>query len=196
MKGLRRDVLFAAVLVGGACVGTAAASAASLPTLPLLAADPPPPPSIWQGFHVGSEVFAISRSGGRGGGFGGDVYAGYDKALPNHFVLGVQGGVGYSPALFGQGLVKGYDFGVVDARLGYDLGRVMPYMTGGLVLARPHLGPGLSPSMSDAASALLGGTGNLDAAPRVGAGIAYAITPNLSIDVGVSVGRGPAALSP
>lgn len=177
------------------------AAAADAPYLPSLAVEPPPPPSIWQGLHVGSEIFAIGHlggkgAGGRGGGFGGDVFAGYDTVLPNRLVLGIQGSAGYAPSLFGGSALRGYDFATVDAKLGYDLGRLMPYFTGGVLLAKPNLGPALSPSTSEAVSALLGGPGTVEAAGRVGAGVAYAITPSLSVDVGVSVIKGPPALLP
>ena len=36
----------------------------------------------------------------------------------------------------------------------------------------------------------MGGDGGLYAAPRVGAGFAYALTPDTSVSLGVSVGRG------
>ncbi len=175
--------------------GTVIAADAPAPALPILALDPPPPPSIWKGLYVGSEIFAISRKGTKGA-FGGDAFAGYDRVFPNNVVLGVQGSVGYAPNLYGHSFVRGYDFAALDARVGYAMGRLTPYLTTGLILAKANTGPGLGFSTSDSVNALLGTPGTLEAAPRVGAGVAYALTPNLSFDLGVSVGRGAAAAFP
>ena len=72
------------------------------------------------------------------------------------------------------------------------MGRFTPYLAAGLIVARPVAGGGLAGSGpgADRFNDLLNGSGELYAAPRVGAGVAYALTPNTSVSFGVSVGRG------
>ncbi len=101
--------------------------------LPLLALNPAglaDTPSRWSGFYVGSEVFAVSGSGGLKGGVGGAAEAGYNHAFSNNVVLGVNTAVGYAPSLFRRSRYSGFDFATADVRVGYDMGRLMPYVTG------------------------------------------------------------------
>lgn len=168
-----------------------AAAAAAAP-LPSLALDPQVPESLYHGLYVGTEIFGI---GGRGikGGIGGDVYGGYDRVLSNGMILGLQGTTGYAPAIWGGPGLKGFDFGEASAQLGYSMGRVTPFVTAGLLVARPVTGPGLATNTTDSFNDLMNGTGNLYAAPRVGAGFAYALTGNTTVTFDVTVGRGLAS---
>lgn len=171
--------------------GPSAAVQAAAP-LPSLALDPQGPDSLYHGLYVGTEIFGI---GGRGikGGIGGDIYGGYDRVLSNGMLLGLQGTTGYAPALWGAPGLKGFDFGEASAQLGYNMGRVTPFVTAGLLVARPVTGPGLATNTTDSVNDLMNGTGNLYAAPRVGAGFAYALTGNTTVTFDVTVGRGLAA---
>lgn len=171
-----------------------APSAATLAAAPLpsMALDPQVPESIYHGLSIGSEVFGI---GGRGirGGIGGDVFAGYDRVLGGGALLGLQGTTGYTPAIWGPPGLKGFDFGEASAQVGYPLGRFTPFVTAGLLVARPVTGPGLAIGTTDSVNDLMNGAGSLHAAPRVGAGFAYALTGTTTVTFDVTVGRGLAA---
>lgn len=162
--------------------------------LPTLALQPAPDPSLWSGLHVGTEVSAVSGRRGAGGGFGGAVTAGYDRAFANRFVLGVEGATGRTPFAFGA--AHGFDFAQAEVRLGYDMGRAMPFVTGGVALLKPDLGPGLgSLGGADSLNALVNGTSRLKAAATVGAGVDYAVTDDLHVGVAVSLTQAPAPLA-
>ena len=184
--------LFATAPLPGTAKPSAGASGASAPALPSMALDPQVPESLYHGLYVGTEIFGVSGHGIKGG-VGGDVYAGYDRVLGNGVIVGLQGATGYGPALLGQPGLKGFDFGEASAKVGYAMGRFTPFVTAGLVVAKPITGPGLAGNTTDSFNELLNGSGNLLAAPRVGAGFAYALTGNTSIEFGVSLGRGLAA---
>ena len=150
------------------------------------------PESIYHGLYVGTEIVGVSGHGVKGG-IGGDVYAGYDRVLDNGLLLGLQGTTGYGPSLWGRPGLKGFDFGEASAVVGYPMGRITPFVTAGLVVAKPVTGAGLANNTTDSFNDLVNGAGNLYAAPRVGAGFAYALTSNTSVSFDVSVGRGVAA---
>ncbi len=168
-----------------------AAPGASAP-LPSMALDPQVPESLYHGLYVGTEVFGIAGHGIKGG-VGGDVYAGYDRVLSNGLLLGLQGTTGYTPAILGRPGLKGFDFGEASAQVGFPMGRLTPFVTAGLLVARPVLGPGLANTTTDSFNDLMNGSASLSAAPRVGAGFAYALTGNTTVVFDVSVGRGIAA---
>ncbi|MGC1860644.1 MAG: hypothetical protein WA733_05830 [Methylocystis sp.] len=92
--------LFLAAALGG-LFGPAAAEELAASSLPLFAQNlqpKPQEPSIWSGLYVGSEVFAISGKGVKGG-FGGSGFIGYDHIFANDVVVGVRADAGYSPSL-------------------------------------------------------------------------------------------------
>jgi opacity protein-like surface antigen len=154
--------------------------------LPVLALDPQPPPSLWHGLYVGTEVFAIAGNGHKGH-IGGDVQVGYDHEFANNIVLGVEGTAGYSPSLFKHSNIRGFDFATADAKVGYDMGRLMPYVTTGVVLAKPHFGSGFNFNSSDSFNNVInGGISDVKAA-TVGVGADYALTSNTTIGVSLSV---------
>ena len=168
------------------------------------------PESIYHGLYVGTEVFGVGGHGVRGG-IGGDVYAGYERLLGNGLLVDVQGGAGHGPALWGgaghgpalwggaghgpalwggPGL-KGWTFGEANAAVGYPMGRVTPFITTGLVVARSVTGGGLAEKGATGdINDLMNDGGNLYAATRVGAGFTYALTPNTALTFDVQVGRG------
>ncbi|WP_129221213.1 outer membrane protein [Lichenibacterium ramalinae] len=207
---MRRALMLAAVLAAG--IPAAARAAEPLPLLiavpppattpslaataaaplPGMALDPQVPESIYHGLYIGSEIVGV---GGRGikGGIGGYVYAGYDRVLSNGMLLGLQGTTGYTPSVWGRPGLKGFDFGEASAQVGYPMGRVTPFVTAGLLVARPVVGPGLVGGTTDSVNDLMNGAGNLYAAPRVGAGFAYALTGNTTLAFDVTVGRGLAS---
>ncbi len=206
-----RAALFACALASAPAALASAALGADAP-LPTFVAVPPPsallpagtagaglstslaapladPESAWHGLYVGTEVFGVGGRGVRGG-FGGDVYAGYERALQSGLVVGVQGATGYTPSILGRAGLRGFDFGEVSTQAAYPMGRFTPFLAAGLIVARPVVGGGLGGTGHDGLNELLNGSGELYAAPRVGAGVAYALTPNTSLSFGVSVGRG------
>lgn len=162
--------------------------------LPMLAANPDPAASIWKGLYVGS---GISVVGGRGtkGFVGGDAYGGYNRAFDNNVVLGLSGAVGTVPGWSGLGPIAAYNAAAADVKLGYTIGRLTPYVTSGLVLAKPAggIGSGLS---ADYPNALFASPGRTETSTRVGAGFDYALTNTTSIGLGLSYNRGPAAVLP
>jgi opacity protein-like surface antigen len=163
--------------------------------LPTLALNPQPAPSLWTGLYVGTEVFAISRKGSKGL-FGGDAFAGYDHQFANNVVLGVQASAGFAPGWSSASRFKGFDFAAADVKLGYPVGRLMPYVTAGLALEKAHLGPGGGFQGSESLNALLRQGGELHAATRVGVGVDYAVTNNLTVGVAVHAFNGAGPLVP
>ncbi|RYC31622.1 hypothetical protein D3273_12120 [Lichenibacterium minor] len=197
--------------VVGAALGFASAAMAADAPLPTFVAVPPPsallpagsasaavtaplaePASPWHGLYVGTEVFGVGGRGVRGG-FGGDVYGGYERLLENGMLVGVQGATGYAPSILGRPGLRGFDFGEASAQVAYPMGRLTPFLSAGVVVARPVTGNNLAGTSRDGINELMNGSGDLYAAPRVGAGVAYALTPNTSVSLGVSVGRGVAS---
>lgn len=163
-------------------------------TVPTLALEPAPTPSIWHGLSVGAEVLAVSSR--HGGGFGGDVFAGYDRAFANGVVLGIRGSTGVLPAWGDGHLVKRFDFAATDIRVGYAMGRLTPYVTAGVALARPRLGAGLDAPGDGTLNAVLNGAGETRTLGRVGAGVDYALTDRLTIGVAVQAIEGRGAVLP
>ena len=148
---LLRSLLAAAAFAAA----SAPALAADLPALPSLAADPETQAPNWKGFYVGTEVAAAVFKGGKGA-FGGDVFAGYDHRFDNNVVLGVRFSTGYSPWVFPGGATRGFDFAETSVKVGYEMGRLTPYVVTGVALARPTNfggGPPISAIRSTASSA-------------------------------------------
>jgi opacity protein-like surface antigen len=201
-----RSVVLPAALFASAAALLAAASAAhatdttSPPaSLPSLALDPnaAPSPSIWKGLYVGSDVFFSAGSHSRGV-VGGSAFVGYERHLDNNLVLGIQASTGFVPFSIQHSPFKGYDYGEVSAKVGYEMGRVTPYMMTGIVLARPNGAPGagyLSPT--DSATNLFNNNGsNLAASGIIGAGVNYALTDKLTVGVAAAVGTGRGFVAP
>jgi outer membrane immunogenic protein len=153
----------------------------------------PTSPSPWAGLHVGTEVFAFSGKGVKGGA-GGALVIGYDKALPNNFVIGVDFSTGYAPFVFRNSPYKGFEYAAADVKLGYEMGRLTPFLSTGFVVARPNVRGGGYVGATEAASDLFNDSTRLEGAGRVGAGFDYAVTDKLHIGAAVSVGAGRGGL--
>jgi opacity protein-like surface antigen len=188
--------IFAALMLCGSGLAAHADEAAG-PRLPSLALDPQPAPtsaSPWSGFHIGSEVFAFSGKGVKGG-VGGGLVAGYDHEFSNNFVIGIDAATGYAPFPFRHGPFKGYDYAATSVKIGYDMGRFMPFVTTGVVLARPNTGAGGGyVSATESASDLFNSSSRLQGAATVGAGFDYAVTDKLHMGLAISVGTGRGGL--
>jgi opacity protein-like surface antigen len=169
--------------------------ATASPKLPTFALNPQPlpsssqSPSPWTGFYVGSEVFAISGKGVKGA-VGGGAYAGYNREFDNNLVLGVEASTGFTPSSFRHGPFVGYDFAATNVKLGYDMGRLMPFVTAGFAFAKPDTRSGGFQGASDSVNDLFGSPSNLRVLGTVGAGFDYQLTHNLSVGLAVSAGTG------
>jgi outer membrane immunogenic protein len=189
--------LFLASVALGGLFGPAAAEELAASSLPLFAQNlqpKPQEPSIWSGLYVGSEVFAISGKGVKGG-FGGAGFIGYDHVFANDVVVGVRADAGYSPSLARWGAARGFDFASTNVSVGYEMGRFKPFVTAGVALAKPDvIGRGFT-TTSDAVNDLFDQASSVKAYGTFGAGFDYAVTDKLTVGVTVSagVGRGPAA---
>ncbi len=162
------------------------------------------PPPVWSGFSIGAAGGigfgnAHSDLSGRIGTFSGvgSIYAGYDFQLPNGLVLGLATGVSPFPGLFGTtsspcpaSLCPGLQatnqfhtqvswFADVRLRVGYAVGRFLPYLTAGF---------GFGEGKSSVTTSILGVpvseqsvNSNLRGAV-FGGGLQYALTHHLSAD--------------
>lgn len=101
----------------------------------------PQPVFSWTGFYIGANGAYTWGSGGDGLGFdpqgwmaGGTV--GYNYQLPSNVVLGIEGDLAGGDISKGEGpLSSKLDvLGTVRGRLGYALGPILPYATGGLAI--------------------------------------------------------------
>ncbi len=185
-------LLLAALLAGASA---SPALAADLPTLPSLAADPQTQAPNWSGFYVGAGVEAAFAKGAKSA-FGGDVYAGYDHVFDNNVVLGARFSTGFSPWVVPGGRFQGFDFTETSVKMGYEMGRLTPYVTAGVALARPAFSGGGIANMSDSLNGVFGGPGDLQAVGTAGVGFDYAVTNNLHVGVEATVTHGPGAFGP
>jgi len=181
---MRRSTLVAATLLVAA-----PAFADDALTIPPVMVDPHPAPSIWNGLYVGTGVtFAAAK--GQKGAFGGDVFAGYDKRFDNNFVLGMTADTGFAPFLTGGGRFRGFDFALGAVKLGYDFGRVTPYVYAGGGLARATAFPSELPDAGATANGVFGPGPGFGVA-TFGAGVDYHVTNNVTLGVSAGVVRGP-----
>jgi outer membrane immunogenic protein len=158
-------------------------------TIPPTPIDPRPQPSIWNGFYVGTGVgFAAAK--GQKGQVGGDVFAGYDKTFDNHLVLGVKFDTGYQPLMTASGRFRGFDFAVTEVKLGYDFGRVTPYVYAGGGLARATAFNSGLPNADNSINGLFYGPGPERTVTNFGAGVDYHVTNNVTIGVSAGMVRG------
>jgi opacity protein-like surface antigen len=134
----------------------------------------------WDGLTMGTEVFAGSGlgKGGRGG-FGGDLHIGYLKELDNNVVVGVGAMAGYAPSFSKYG-PRGWNFGMADLKVGYDMGRFMPYVTVGLGTASAN-GYGRGWQGLDSVNNMFAPGGHSVTLTKVGAGFNYEVNDHLRI---------------
>jgi opacity protein-like surface antigen len=189
---LPRSPLAAALV---AAFAAAPAVAADLPALPSLAADPETQAPDWKGLYVGTGLAVASFKGVKGA-VGGDVFAGYDRRFDNAVVLGVRFSTGYDPWVFPSGPYRGFDFAETSVKLGYEMGRLTPYVVTGAALAWPtNFGGGLA-DPGATVNGLFAGPGALQAVGTVGAGVDYAVTNNLHVGLEAVVGNSPVGATP
>jgi opacity protein-like surface antigen len=180
------------------CAAASPAAAADLPSAiqpadlsaytiaPAAAIDP------WQGFYVGSSVTSSFAKGAKSA-WGGDAFAGYDHSFDNGLVLGAQFSTGYMPWASSNPLYKGFDYASAEVKLGYEMGKVTPYVMTGVQLAKgSNFGAATDPASSF--NGLFSGPGAYQAAGFAGVGVEYQVTDKLKVGVETFVGNGPAAL--
>eukprot|EP01037_Dinobryon_pediforme_P002418 gene2418-2453_t len=127
---MRKLVLgFLSVLVMGC--GAKADEVKPLPSLAQSAETSP-----WAGFYYGTDAFGAFAKHSKGR-IGGDGFIGYDHKLANDWTIGVVASAGYVPYSFANSPLRGVDFATTQVKLGYDLGRLKPYVTTGVALAKP-----------------------------------------------------------
>jgi outer membrane immunogenic protein len=159
-------------------------------TIPAAPIDPHPQPSLWNGLYVGSGLtFAAAK--GQKGQVGGDVFVGYDKTFDNHFVLGVKFDTGYQPLMTPSGRFRGYDFAMTDVKIGYEFGRVTPYIYAGGGFARATAFNSGLPNADTSINGLFYGPGPAQGVTACGAGVDYHVTNNVTIGVSAGMVRGP-----
>ncbi len=167
----------------------ASAAAADLPnapsTYPAVTANPGEPEwNPWSGLYVGT---GISAWGGKGvkGGVGGDAFLGYDHAFENGVVVGIRASSGYEPFLWaapsGSLQFTGTAYAGGSALVGYQMGRLTPYVIAGVDLARPTRFGSLS--ALDNVDAVFSGPGAVQAVGAVGVGAVYRFNNNFSFGV-------------
>jgi opacity protein-like surface antigen len=170
------------------------AFAADLPALPSLATDPQLPPPSWKGLYVGSGVsFAVAK--GAKGSVGGDVFAGYDHRFENGLVLGVQFDTGYNPWVVPNSRARCFDFAESSIKVGYEMGRLTPFVSAGVALAKGAPFTGGLPDANASINGLFSGPGGYQAVGVMGAGVDYALTNNLHVGVAAYINNGGGALS-
>jgi outer membrane immunogenic protein len=184
-----------AALAALSALAASAQADQATPALPSLAVNPEAS-SPWTGLYVGSEVMATFAKGSKPG-FGGAAFAGYNHEFANNLVLGIEGKVGYAPFLFGRGPYRGFNFAETSAKVGYDMGRFMPYLTAGVVVAKASaFGVPAYTGAADSINSLFGSGGDAQAFGTVGAGFDYAITNNLTFGMEVRANAGHGMITP
>jgi outer membrane immunogenic protein len=131
----------------------------------------------------------ISFSAAKGvrGAVGGDGFVGYSREFSNNLVVGVKAVAGYEPFFIQNNRFKGADFVGASAFVGYDMGRLMPYLTTSVDFARATPFERGFSGGTDAINNFLSG-GDTRTYGSIGAGFDYAVTNNLTVGMGVSVG--------
>lgn len=172
--------------------------AADIPSVPLpsMIAHPQPTTNPWTGLYVGTEVMGFS--GGHMKGFGGAGFVGYNHEFDNRLVVGIEGSVGYLPYSIQRNPFIGSDFAATRAKFGYDMGRLMPYVTIGALLAKPK-SPGLGAfylSPTDSLNSILSSPSHVQTLGTVGAGFDYAVTDKLTFGLSVSAVKGRGQTAP
>ena len=154
------------------------------------------PPTIssadpWQGFYVGSGVSSSFAKGAKNA-WGGEAFAGYDHLFDSGLTLGIRLDTGYSPWASAAGQLKGFDFGETDVKLGYQMGKITPYVVTGVAFGKATGLNGFTDA-GTSANALFSGPGALQAVGVAGVGVDYQVTPNVKVGVAAYVNGGGAA---
>lgn len=186
-RGLSR-MGFARAALLFALLGITPAVAADLPqasspsSLPTLAADPNAFSPNWSGLYVGGGISASFAKGVKGA-VGGEAYAGYDRTFANNLVLGVRASTGYAPYFVSGSPFAGLSYGLAEAKLGYNMGQLTPYVVAGVGVARELAWSGGFANPTDNLNSLFAGPGAAQTFGAVGLGATYAITNNVKVGI-------------
>jgi opacity protein-like surface antigen len=111
-------------------------------------------------------------------------------------VLGIRASTGFEPFPIAHSRFKGWDYAETSAKVGYEMGRLTPYLTAGIALAKPNGLPGAGlVNPTDSANAVFNG-GDVAASGVFGAGFDYALTSNTTVGIAAVVGRGRGFVAP
>lgn len=173
----------------------ATAQAFETRTLPLLAQDRPAfagsEPSLtgdfWKGRYFGHTDFSLAPSG-----IGSIVtnrsFSSFGKTFDDKSFVAMRSSSGFLPTLAGPGLARGYQFSSTQLKAGYNLGRFRPYVTANFSSLRADRIGGGAVSLPGTFYNPANTGVNTQSFATIGAGVDFAITNNLSVGVGVSVG--------
>jgi opacity protein-like surface antigen len=147
----------------------------------------------WHGLYVGTGVTSSFAKGAKSA-WGGEAYGGYDHRFDNGLVLGAEFSTGYMPWASSDPRYKGFDYASAEAKLGYEMGRVTPYVLAGVALTKGSLYAS-APDPGASFNALFSGPGAYQAQGYMGAGVEYQVNDRTKISVEGYVGQGASALT-
>lgn len=182
-----RTILLASALLAAGLSPAAAAN------LPFFAAAPDGArrdgPSIWSGLSVSSELIVAGAKGYKTG-VGAATRVQWAKKFDNNVIFAIRASAGNMPALWatplGANRISGYNFVSSEAVLGYDFGRVTPWVAVGGVWARPTANNALSGLGLNAANGFFEEKGRTQGFVTYGAGVDFAVTNRFSVGVSVN----------
>jgi outer membrane immunogenic protein len=165
---IRPYIVFASLMVVSTVSAVAADLAGATPTA--LKFDSSAPAPIWTGLYVGANGAISIAPDGTSNGFIGGAQIGFNYQM-GHWVVGIEADMSYDRFLTSTVTSEASTawVGSVRPRLGYAMGPLMFYGTGGLAYANPEL----STLTSSGADFRLGWV--------AGAGIEYGLNPNMSV---------------
>ena len=173
---------------------TSPAAAADLPNLP--PAEPSPysialpadNADFWKGLTFGSGVSASFAKGAKSA-FGADTFVGYDHRFDNGYVLGLKFDTGYLPFASQFGQPKGFDYAATELKLGYQIGRLTPFVEAGVALGKTASLNGV-PDAGETFNGAFAAPGQFQAMGIAGVGVDYAVTDKLHLGVGAYMSNG------
>lgn len=171
----------------------AVSGAASAADLPFFASGPETArrdsASIWSGLSIGSEVIVAGAKGYKTG-IGGATRVQWAKTFDNNVIFAIRASAGNMPSLWatplGANRISGYNFVSTEAVVGYDFGRVKPWVAVGGAWARPTANNALSGLGLNAANGFFEEKGRTQGFVTYGAGVDFAVTNKFSVGVSVN----------
>ena len=144
-------------------------------------------------YPLGSSAGVVGQSGNRSSGFIAGGQVGYNYQFANNFILGVESDFQWSDIKSSRQSVRLSDqpqlisnvdavsglnwFGTTRARLGYSLGRIAPYVTGGVAYGKVQ---NQGSPLLGSSSLIAGSTSQTNVGFALGAGADIAISENVS----------------
>ena len=119
--------------------------------------------------------------------FPGFTTSGSSLRISNNLTLGVSTTAGSTPFSFGTGAMRGFDLSSTSVKLGYDIGRLTPFISASISSMQQRAVPGL-PTGFNTTGDLLAGRSDPKTSASVGAGFNYAISDSLQVGVSASFG--------